>query len=233
MTRITEQSRVYCLGAATPSSRMNLAEPRLTMSELNPAVQFNHKATETRRKGGSQESGVRSWLQVAASISEWQGRVYSRCLRASVVKGAILLGFSLFFLSSIPARAADAPATEDDRLRSALREATLQLRTAQADLTNLQTTQAALAAEKKLLSDKYELLKKQAVADKAATDKALAELPLLDRGSSATKTSLAGNQPAYIRMIKRRYTRFCPGICPGIYVLHNCLQKWTEELFSY
>ena len=121
---------------------------------------------------------MRSWLQVAASISEWQGRVYSRCLRASVVKGAILLGFSLFFLSSIPARAADAPATEDDRLRSALREATLQLRTAQADLTNLQTTQAALAAEKKLLSDKYELLKKQAVADKAATDKALAELQM-------------------------------------------------------
>jgi hypothetical protein len=32
-------------------------------------------------------------------------------------------------------------------------------------------------------------------------------------------------------MIKRRYTRFCPGICPGIYELHNRLQKWTEELF--
>jgi chromosome segregation ATPase len=63
-------------------------------------------------------------------------------------------------------------------LRSALREATLQLRTAQADLTNLQTTQAALAAEKKLLSDKYELLKKQTVADKAAADKALAELQI-------------------------------------------------------
>jgi chromosome segregation ATPase len=95
-----------------------------------------------------------------------------------VVKGAILFGFSLFFLSSIPARAADAPATEDDRLRSALRETTLQLRTAQADVTNLQTSQTALAEEKKLLSEKYELLKKQSVADKAATDKALAELQM-------------------------------------------------------
>jgi hypothetical protein len=32
------------------------------------------------------------------------------------------------------------------------------------------------------------------------------ELPLLDRGSPAMKPSLAGIQPAYIRMIKRRYT---------------------------
>lgn len=177
MTRTTEQHQVDCLGAATALSRMCLPEPRPRLSELNPAVQLNHKATETRKTDGSQESGVRSWLQAAANVSEWQGRVHSR-LRASVIKGAILLGFSLFFLSSIPARAADAPATEDDRLRSALREATLQLRTAQADLTNLQTTQAALAAEKKLLSDKYELLKKQAVADKAAADKALAELQM-------------------------------------------------------
>lgn len=60
----------------------------------------------------------------------------------------------------------------------------------------------------------------------------LAEYPQLDRGSSATETSLAGNQPAYIRMIKRRYTRFCPGICPGIHVQHNRLQKWTRVLFS-
>ncbi|MDD2736751.1 MAG: hypothetical protein PHF56_22690, partial [Desulfuromonadaceae bacterium] len=32
------------------------------------------------------------------------------------------------------------------------------------------------------------------------------ELPLLDRGRSAMKTSLAGIQPAYIRIIKRRNT---------------------------
>jgi chromosome segregation ATPase len=61
-------------------------------------------------------------------------------------------------------------------MRSALRESTLQLRTAQADLTNLQTTQAALAEEKKVLTEKYETLKKQAVADRAATDKTVAEL---------------------------------------------------------
>jgi len=83
---------------------------------------------------------------------------------------------SIFVLSSALAHAADAPNTEEDRMRSALRESTLQLRTAQADLTNLQTTQAALAEEKKVLTEKYETLKKQAVADRAATDKTVAEL---------------------------------------------------------
>jgi chromosome segregation ATPase len=85
-------------------------------------------------------------------------------------------------------RTADAPATEEDRLRGALRELTLQLRTAQSDLGNLQTTQAAQAEEKKLLGEKYDTLKKQTVADKAATDKTLADL---QAQTAAQKAQLA------------------------------------------
>ena len=96
--------------------------------------------------------------------------------------------FCFVVLTAGVLRAADAPATEEDRLRAALREMTLQLRTAQSDLGNLQTTQAALAEDKKVLSEKYEILKKQAVADKAATDKALAEL---QSQTAAQKAQLA------------------------------------------
>ncbi len=73
-------------------------------------------------------------------------------------------------------RAADASNTEEDRLRAALRDLTLQLRSAQNDLGSLQATQAALADEKKVLAEKYETLKKQSIADRAAADKTLADL---------------------------------------------------------
>ena len=55
-------------------------------------------------------------------------------------------------------------------MRAALRDATLQLRTAQSDLAALQATQAAGAAEKKDLTEKYETVKKQAAADRAAAE---------------------------------------------------------------
>lgn len=53
------------------------------------------------------------------------------------------------------------------------------------------------------------------------------ELPILDRGSSAMKSSLAGTQPAYIRIIKRRYTGSVPAYALVYSELHNRLQKWT------
>jgi len=80
------------------------------------------------------------------------------------------------FLSTGALRAADAGNTEEDRLRAALRDSTLQMRSAQTELSNLQASQASLAEEKKALSEKYEMLKKQVVADKAAADKTLADL---------------------------------------------------------
>ena len=85
--------------------------------------------------------------------------------------------------------AADAPATEEDRLRSALRDSTIQLRTAQSDLAALQATDAALAAEKAALADKLESLKKQLGAERATADKSAALLAaqLADQKVAATK----------------------------------------------
>lgn len=71
---------------------------------------------------------------------------------------------------------ADAANVEEERLRSALRDVTLQLRATQSDLATLQGTQATLAAEKKDLADKYATLKKQADADAAANHAALTKL---------------------------------------------------------
>ncbi len=155
----------------------------------------NAKGAKTQRRqetgGRRQESKVGVQPQVASSASEWNLKVFTRFLCASVVKQVRLSILSILLLSSALSaalRAADAPNAEEDRLRGALREMTLQLRTAQSDLGNLQTTQAALAEERKVLGEKYETMKKQAVADKAATDKALAEL---QSQTAAQKAQLA------------------------------------------
>jgi len=74
------------------------------------------------------------------------------------------------------ARAAEPAGGGDDRMRAALRDTTLQLRSAQADLAGLQSAQAVSAAEKKELADKYEAVKKQMAADRAATDRKIAGL---------------------------------------------------------
>ena len=72
--------------------------------------------------------------------------------------------------------AADAPATEEDRLRAALRDTMIQLRSAQSDLASLQAAQASAAEEKRAALDKFEALRKQVTADRSANDKSLASL---------------------------------------------------------
>ena len=147
MTRIPRQSFHSCPGDATPLSRVNAPERRPSQ---------NRSPAETEIVGACLQANAGPF---------------------SAVKGVLLLGSSIFLLSSALARAAAGDAnTEEDRMRAALRESTLQLRTAQADVTNLQTTQAALTEEKKVLTEKYEALKKQAVADRAVTDKTVADL---------------------------------------------------------
>ena len=73
------------------------------------------------------------------------------------------------------ARAADAQEGEA-RLREALRNATLQFRAVEAERTNLQTANAALTEDKRVLAEKFETLRKQTVAERAADDKTLAAL---------------------------------------------------------
>ncbi len=87
-------------------------------------------------------------------------------------------------------RAAEPANTEADRMRAALRDTTLQLRTALADLAGLQAAQAGFADEKKALAEKYEALKKQIVADRTITDKTVAALNVQVAEQKATVVRL-------------------------------------------
>ena len=103
--------------------------------------------------------------------------------------GRLALGIMLT-LTGTALVAAEAPANDGAALRAALRDATLQLRTAQADLAALQATQPALVEEKKALSDKYEALKKQQAADRAAAEKTIAALNAQNTEQKATIAQL-------------------------------------------
>lgn len=87
--------------------------------------------------------------------------------------------FSIVYFSLLPACALMAGETGDDgaaALRAALRDKTLELRSAQSDLATLQAKQGAIADENKSLTAKYEALKKQLSADRAGADKTAATL---------------------------------------------------------
>src|ERR1700679_1554402 len=104
------------------------------------------------------------------------------------ISSPVLLALlSVFAIGAL--RAADAPATEEDRLRSALRDSTIQLRTAQSDLAALQATDAALAAEKTALAEKLEAVKKQFGSERATADKSASLLAaqLADQKAAAAK----------------------------------------------
>src|SRR5262249_51651068 len=84
--------------------------------------------------------------------------------------------FSRFFLAAIflalsGALTAAEGGGEDVKMRAMLRDLTLQLRTAQSDLSSAQATQATLTAQNKELTEKYETLRKQAAADRTAGEK--------------------------------------------------------------
>jgi len=82
----------------------------------------------------------------------------------------LFAGLCLSFGRLAAAEAADGNA----QLRAALRDATLQLRTAQGDLAAAQGSLAAVTAEKKELAEKYEAVRKQSATDRAASEKATA-----------------------------------------------------------
>lgn len=101
------------------------------------------------------------------------------------------------FASGAVIRAADsAPDTGEARLREALRQTTLQLRSAETERANLQAAQAGMQDEKKALTEKFEALRKQTVADRAADDKAI-----------ATLKATAANQEAEIARLKEELAR--------------------------
>jgi len=87
---------------------------------------------------------------------------------------------SLILLSSIafaPAlRAADPAAAGDAKLREALRNTTLQLRTLQGERDTLQAAKDEAEAEKKALTAKLDALTKESSAAQAASEKTITQL---------------------------------------------------------
>jgi chromosome segregation ATPase len=107
--------------------------------------------------------------------------------------------------------AAEGVDANEAKLREALRNATLQLRTAEAERANLQAAQAGLTEEKKTLETKFETLRKQAVAERATEEKTVAALKAQNAAHEAEiarlkealeKSHSAGKQAAALAATK-------------------------------
>lgn len=85
-----------------------------------------------------------------------------------------ILALALF--AAITVRAADGPSPAELKMREALRNTMLQLRTAETERANLQTANAELTAKQKDAETKIAALGKQLADDKTAADKTAAEL---------------------------------------------------------
>ena len=96
---------------------------------------------------------------------------------------------SVLLVTVLTVRAAEADPNEA-KLREALKNATLQLRSAETERATLQTSQAALTEEKKALEAKFETLRKETVAERATTDKAIAALKADSAAQSAEVAKL-------------------------------------------
>ena len=80
-----------------------------------------------------------------------------------------LLSLLLVCGGALPA--AEAVDANEAKLRDALRNATLQLRSAETERATLQAASAALTDEKKMLEAKFETLRKETIAERAINDK--------------------------------------------------------------
>lgn len=100
-------------------------------------------------------------------------------------------------------RAAETAEGNDPRLRDALRNATLQLRAAETERTSLQSANTALLAEKKAAEEKFEILRKQTVSDRAAAEKSLttlqAQIAARDAELAGLKAALAKSQSEHLQ----------------------------------
>jgi len=88
----------------------------------------------------------------------------------------LLALIALLALPGVVLRAADQPSPAELRMRDALKNTMLQLRTAQNDLATAQAAQAESDQKVKDLTDQVDKLTKQAIADKDASDKTIAAL---------------------------------------------------------
>ena len=88
------------------------------------------------------------------------------------MKRAALIIFAL----AATLRAADQPSPAEAKMREALRNTMLQLRTAETERANLQAANTELEQKKKELTAQVEALTKQLADDKTKADKAIADL---------------------------------------------------------
>jgi chromosome segregation ATPase len=123
----------------------------------------------------------------------------------------LLPHFILPIALATAAVAAEGVDANEAKLREALRNATLQLRSAEAERANLQAAQAGLTEEKKTLDAKFETLRKQAVAERATEEKTIAALKAQNAAHEAEiarlkealeKSDSAGKQAAALAATK-------------------------------
>jgi chromosome segregation ATPase len=123
----------------------------------------------------------------------------------------LLAHFFLPIVLATAAVAAEGVDANEAKLREALRNATLQLRSAEAERANLQAAQAGLTEEKKTLDAKFETLRKQAVAERATEEKTIAALKAQNAAHEAEiarlkealeKSDSAGKQAAALAATK-------------------------------
>jgi chromosome segregation ATPase len=100
---------------------------------------------------------------------------------------------------------AQEPAPAEARLRETLRATLIQLRAAQNDLAAAQNTRDALTEEKNTLSTEIDGLKKQIVADRVASDRALAALKTAAEAQAAelaaTQTDLGKTRASLAKVV--------------------------------
>lgn len=102
-----------------------------------------------------------------------------------MIRRITLFSLTLALVCSGTSRAAEGGDPNEAKLRDALKNATLQLRSAETERATLQTAQAALTEEKKMLEAKFETLRKETIAERATTDKAIATLKAEGAAQSA------------------------------------------------
>jgi chromosome segregation ATPase len=103
----------------------------------------------------------------------------------------LLIACAIAACVAAPVLRADDPAPGEERLRSELRDTTLQLRAAQSDLATAQGLQATTAGERDAVAAKYEALKKQMVADEGASGKMSSDLQAQAAALKAENLKLA------------------------------------------
>lgn len=154
-----------------------------------------------KRTGWGEHSRIPATVGIP-STARHTVRMAGSWLRRTAVCNFV--GWLVFAFGTPIACHAAAPANpEDDRLRSALRQMTEQLRSVQSDLAALQATHVTTEQEKKDLQAKFESLAKKSSGEKQADDRTIATLQRQVEARAAEnaklKQELAGTNASWTK----------------------------------